>query len=138
MSTLHGVREPDANDDEVRPEWLAYGGVVAALRDAAGFGQNELARRASVDRGLLSKIVNGKQGASDDVKAALAQALNTTVPDMERAAGLLSPEEYAREVRRYTRLPDAIRGAKELTEKQRHGLLAVYRSYVARNPDRSA
>lgn len=57
---------------------VAFGKVIAALRQAAHLSQEELADRAAIHRTYVSQVERGLKSPTIVVLIRLAQALNTT------------------------------------------------------------
>jgi transcriptional regulator with XRE-family HTH domain len=57
---------------------VAFGKIIAALRQAAGFSQEELAERAAIHRTYVSQIERGLKSPTIVMLFRLARALNTT------------------------------------------------------------
>ena len=52
----------------------------------------DLARRASVDKGNLSRVLSGLRNPGPDICLAIARALNVPPEDVFRQAGILPPK----------------------------------------------
>jgi transcriptional regulator with XRE-family HTH domain len=68
------------------------GSYIRQLRQTAGISQRTLAGQVGIDVTYLSKLENGRQGASQHVLRSLAEALNVPVPRMLMLAGRV-PED---------------------------------------------
>ena len=55
---------------------------LKAAREAAGLSQFDLAVRALIDQGTISKMENGTRGISDDAKVKLARALGVPAGEL--------------------------------------------------------
>lgn len=57
---------------------IAFGKIIAALRQSARFSQEELAERAAIHRTYVGQIERGLKSPTIVMLFRLAQALNTT------------------------------------------------------------
>jgi len=57
---------------------LAFGKIIAGLRQSSGFSQEELADRAAIHRTYVSQIERGLKSPTIVMLLRLAKALNTT------------------------------------------------------------
>ena len=64
---------------------------IATLRKSAGMTQEELARRAGVDRGNLSRIEAGRYAVTLETVQAIATALGMTVDIVDERLADLTP-----------------------------------------------
>lgn len=104
------------------------GDIIRQLREEAGLGLRELARKARVDAGSLSKLENHDQHQlNDENLARVAQALGTTADHVRARAGTDMAEPPPR---RWPTLEEWLARDRNLTDDQRKVILAVYRSYV--------
>ena len=105
------------------------GEFIRTQRRLANLSLRDLAERAAVSNPYLSQIERGLHEPSVRVLKAIAGALDLSAETLLAQAGLLertgdapSPERGVTEA--------AIAADPDLTEEQKHALLAVYRSYV--------
>jgi predicted ATPase/transcriptional regulator with XRE-family HTH domain len=75
------------------PSEEGLGSYIRQLRRAAQISQSKLAGQVGIDVTYLSKLENGKQGASDQVLRSLAAALDVSATRMLLLAGKV-PEEF--------------------------------------------
>jgi transcriptional regulator with XRE-family HTH domain len=83
MSTLRDIRH--------------FPGLLADLREHAGWSQNHLGVEAGVDSSFICKLESGARQPSRETVATLAEVLNCTPGDASRlfvAAGLLPPGRW--------------------------------------------
>src|SRR5690606_7019441 len=99
-------------------------------RKQAQYSLRDLADRANVSNPYLSQIERGLHAPSVRVLKAIAAALNVSAESLLVQAGLL---EAGEEDGAGPSVEDAIRADGLLSEDQKAAMLAVYRSYVARN-----
>src|SRR5258708_22361029 len=81
---------PPPTPSEPEPDLGSY---LRQLRAKAQISQRTLAGRVGIDVTYLSKLENGRQGASEHVLRSLAEALEVPVPRMLMLAGRV-PEEW--------------------------------------------
>lgn len=96
MPELHNARQAYSRDDLDHPSVYAdhacmndkqcLGKAVVALRKDRGWTQPQLAERAGVDQGRVSKIEQGKVSAPIDVQRKLADAFGLTISSLWRKA----------------------------------------------------
>ena len=72
-------------DDDTR---YRIGGAIRARRSELGLSQEELAGRAGVHRTYLGSIERGERNPAIENLRKIAVALDTTVADLSRDAGL--------------------------------------------------
>lgn len=108
---------------------VTIGALVRMLRERRSWSQGELARRADVPQATVSKLERGLRGVRDSTLAKIAQALDTTVVEMKRQAGLLSAEELNR-VMGLPSVVDAVNADPNLSDDQREAILVVYYAFV--------
>ncbi|MCO8128520.1 helix-turn-helix domain-containing protein [Acidimicrobiia bacterium EGI L10123] len=117
-------------DDAARKQLESLGGFIRERRKQAQYSLRDLADRANVSNPYLSQIERGLHTPSVRVLKAIAAALNVSAESLLVQAGLL---EASDEGERGPSVEDAIRADSLLSEDQKAAMLAVYRSYVARN-----
>lgn len=104
------------------------GDVLRELREQAGLSMTKLAHRAGVDVASISRIEAHKQHLlSQENLAKVAQTLGVTVEDLERAVGGNSVPPPG-----WPTLVEWLQRDRNLSEKQRQAILAVYEAYVRR------
>ncbi len=109
----------------------SLGRFIRSQRKLANLSLRELAERTNVSNPYLSQIERGLHDPSVRVLKSIASALNLSAETLFAQAGLL--DDLAGTDRPASR-PDteaAICADPDLTDEQRHALLAVYRSYKA-------
>lgn len=106
------------------------GDLIRELRDEAGLKVRELGREAGVDSAIISRLERHQQmSVSAENLSRLAQALGTTAEDLLARAS----EDEAQPPRRdWPTLEQWLRRDRNLTERQRAAILAVYEGFVQR------
>jgi transcriptional regulator with XRE-family HTH domain len=117
-------------DDAARKQLESLGGFIRERRKQAQYSLRDLADRANVSNPYLSQIERGLHTPSVRVLKAIAAALNVSAESLLVQAGLL---EASDEGEAGPSVEDAIRADGLLSDDQKAAMLAVYRSYVARN-----
>ncbi len=111
----------------------SLGRFIRSQRKLSDLSLRELAERTNVSNPYLSQIERGLHEPSVRLLKSIAPALNLSAETLFAQAGLL---DDLTGTEREDRGPDteaAIRSDVDLTDEQRHALLAVYRSYKAAN-----
>jgi transcriptional regulator with XRE-family HTH domain len=70
-----------ARSHRIQPEFIAFGARVRELRLAAGFGQNEFARHAKLNRSYYQDLEAGRINVSLWTMAIIARALACDLAD---------------------------------------------------------
>ncbi|HAS09587.1 MAG TPA: transcriptional regulator [Acidimicrobiaceae bacterium] len=117
-------------DDAARKQLESLGGFIRERRKQAQYSLRDLADRANVSNPYLSQIERGLHTPSVRVLKAIAAALNVSAESLLVQAGLLEASDDGEQG---PSVEDAIRADALLSEDQKAAMLAVYRSYVARN-----
>ncbi len=117
-------------DDAARKQLESLGGFIRERRKQAQYSLRDLADRANVSNPYLSQIERGLHTPSVRVLKAIAAALNVSAESLLVQAGLLEASDDGEQ---WPSVEDAIRADALLSEDQKAAMLAVYRSYVARN-----
>lgn len=99
------------------PDWI--------LRELnrRGWTPAELAKRAGVNTGTLSRVLNGERNAGPDLCRSLAKALDEPEEKVFRLAGLLSPLPAGEDAT----LHELVEFAKQLSAQDRQELLQYAR-----------
>jgi transcriptional regulator with XRE-family HTH domain len=104
--------------------------LVRELRETRGLGLNQLALKAKVDKGWLSRVENGQvKRPHRDKLVRISRALNVPVDELELATGRLSAEERVARSERPSTV-DVIQSDPRLTEANRRLLVEMYRALV--------
>lgn len=121
--------------DATEPE--SFGKMIQRLREARGMSQERLEALAGYvpGNGMVSQIEGGTRGARlpRDRLVAFAQALGVPVTDMLRAAGKLTAKE-ASEIAKRPAFADFVNSDPNLRVDQKRMLVALYRTYVPKDP----
>ncbi|HSP03476.1 MAG TPA: helix-turn-helix transcriptional regulator [Acidimicrobiales bacterium] len=117
-------------DDAARKQLESLGGFIRERRKQAQYSLRDLADRANVSNPYLSQIERGLHTPSVRVLKAIAAALNVSAESLLVQAGLLEASDDGEPG---PSVEDAIRADGLLSDDQKAAMLAVYRSYVARN-----
>lgn len=105
------------------------GELIKALREDAGLSVRDLARASGVDSGIISRIENGKQrGLASQNLASVAQVLGTTADSLLRESRERDVVEMPK--RTWPTLREWLDRDRNLTDKQRDAIEAVYEGYV--------
>jgi transcriptional regulator with XRE-family HTH domain len=64
------------------PPLKRMAGRIQRLREARGWSQQELAKRARISREYLARLETGRQDPRVSVLLKVARALNTTIDDL--------------------------------------------------------
>ena len=105
------------------------GDVVRELREDAGLTLSQLARHAGVDLSSLSRLERHIHHTMTlDNMAKVAQALGTSVDELERRTGGDGDDSEVR--RRWPTLDEWLARDRNLTEQQRSIIRAVYEGFV--------
>ena len=111
-------------DDPGIPESL--GEIVRRQRELAELSMRQFAAMAGISNPYLSQIERGLREPSEQVAAAIATVLKTSVDALYREAGIdEEPPPSA--------VADAIAADPDLTSRQRQALLTSYQAFVAAN-----
>ena len=113
-----------SGDGHAIPESL--GEIVRRQRELAELSMRQFAAMAGISNPYLSQIERGLREPSEQVAAAIATALKTSVDALYKEAGL-DDEAHPSAV------ADAIAADPDLTPRQRQALLTSYDAFVAAN-----
>jgi transcriptional regulator with XRE-family HTH domain len=126
-----------AVDDIWKRQAESFGRYLRTQRKLADLSLRELAAMTDVSNAYLSQLERGQHQPSVRVLRSLADALNVTAQQMVAQAGLLDEEagpedDGAPEQRTGSRslTEGAILADPQLTDEQKHALLAVYRNFL--------
>lgn len=104
------------------------GELVQELREDAGHGVRDLGKASGVDSGIISRLERRQQASvSPENLSRLAQALGTTADELLRRTKDDTGQPARRE---WPTLEEWLRRDRNLTERQRQAILAVYEGYV--------
>lgn len=79
---------PNLSPNKDDPALLALGEAIQRARTATGLSQLEFAERAGIDRSHFGRIERGQNQITVLLLVKIARALNVTVEDLMRTAGL--------------------------------------------------
>ncbi len=113
-----------SDDDHGIPESL--GEIVRRQRELAELSMRQFAAMAGISNPYLSQIERGLREPSEQVAAAIATALKTSVDALYREAGIDDEAPSSA-------VADAIAADPDLTPRQRQALLTSYSAFVAAN-----
>jgi transcriptional regulator with XRE-family HTH domain len=108
---------------------VALGQFIRSQRQLSKMSLRELAARAAVSNPYLSQVERGMHAPSVRVLSSIAAALGISVETLLAHAGMRD-EGVGTEA--------AIKADRALRPEQKEALLAVYRSYVEANGNRTA
>jgi len=111
----------------------SLGNFIRIQRNLANMSLRQMADLAEISNPYLSQIERGVHEPSIHVLRSIAQALNLSAESLLAQAGLLDDDRDHSPADTEA----AIRGDGRLSEAQRQALLAVYRSYVIGNQERT-
>src|SRR5579871_5531097 len=104
----------------------SLGEIVRRQRELAELSMRQFAAMAGISNPYLSQIERGLREPSEQVAAAIATALKTSVDALYKEAGIdEEPPPSA--------VADAIASDPDLTPRQRQALLTSYEAFVAAN-----
>jgi len=112
------------DEDQALPESL--GEIVRRQRELAELSMRQFAAMAGISNPYLSQIERGLREPSEQVAAAIAKALRTSVDALYKEAGM--EDEPAPSA-----VADAIAADGDLTPRQRQALLTSYEAFLALN-----
>jgi len=114
-----------SDDDSVFPGSL--GEIVRRQRELSELSMRQFAAMAGISNPYLSQIERGLREPSEQVAAAIAKALRTSVDALYKEAGIPEEDEAP------SALAEAIAAATDLTARQRQALLTTYDAFRAVN-----
>jgi transcriptional regulator with XRE-family HTH domain len=123
-------------DDPWSSQVEALGSFIRTQRRLANLSLRELASLANVSSAYLSQLERGMHAPSVKVLRSLSKGLEISAETLLTQAGLLDEQaaDLGDDDPRSGLTERAIRLDPALTESQKETLLAVYRSYVEREP----
>ena len=113
-----------------KAQLVKLGSFIRDQRKAAEMSLRDLASRSDVSNPYLSQVERGLHEPSVRVLRSIAKALNISAETLMVQAGLIDgagPDQPPPSV------ATAIMADDRLTDEQKSALLAVYRSYIARD-----
>ncbi len=119
-----------AGEDDSR---LMLGEFIRMPRQMANLSLRQLSALAEVSNPYLSQLERGLHEPSVRVLRSIAGALNMSAESLLQQAGLINESEATQD----GGTERAIRADTRLTGAQRRALIAVYRSYLEANLERS-
>ncbi len=111
----------------------SLGRFIRSQRKLADLSLRELAERTNVSNPYLSQIERGLHEPSVRVLKSIAAALDLSAETLLAQGGLLDNLTGTGREASGSDTEATIRADEDLTDEQRHALLAVYRSYRAAN-----
>jgi transcriptional regulator with XRE-family HTH domain len=115
----------------------SFGRYLRTQRKLADLSLRELAAMTDVSNAYLSQLERGQHQPSVRVLRSLADALNVTAQQMVTQAGLIDDEQdvaadetVEKDSGSRSLTEGAILADPQLTDEQKHALLAVYRNFL--------
>jgi transcriptional regulator with XRE-family HTH domain len=109
----------------------SIGAYIREQREQAKISLRQLAQNAGISNPYLSQIERGLRRPSADILQQIAKGLRISAEALYVQAGILDAPAGGP-------VPDAIRAAVELTERQKQVLLDVYETFRKANADEAA
>ncbi len=113
--------------EEVEQRLAELGEFIREQRELASLSLRRLAEQAGMSNPYLSQIERGLRNPSAESLRKIARALRLSAESLYIRAGILDDDAGA------TSIADAIAADAQLTADQKHTLLTVYESFVARS-----
>lgn len=113
--------------EEVEQRLAELGEFIREQRELASLSLRRLAEQAGMSNPYLSQIERGLRNPSAESLRKIARALRLSAESLYIRAGILDDDAGA------TSVADAIAADAQLTADQKHTLLTVYESFVARS-----